>query len=960
MASRTEKNRRDVEVELPSRMKVETYYRVLLEHVSDAVLIESGEGHILDANPVACELLGYEREEIVGVSFRDIATAIKGAHVGEFPDKSQPEEKEHQESIPFRCKDGSVQFLDGILAKMPCGDFMWTLRPTIGPEQSSVDSARLAAIVESSDDAIIGKDLNGIISSWNSGAEKIFGYTAEEMVGTSIKRLIPNDRLDEEDHILGELRKGKKISHFETIRQTKDGRFIDVSVTISPIKDARGRIIGASKIARDISPLKERQRDAARMSRLYAALGQINQEIVRTSDHDKLLQFVCRILVEYGGFHLAWFGRYDPEQHLLVPVAGHGGAYNELLGAEFPLKGKGKDIFWSRVFSTRQRHICNDISNDVYGHPHLEGGKTADLLAYAVFPIWKQSQLCGVLSVYTHERNFFHGDVVILLEEIVSDISFAVESFAREEKRRQAEIRAARERAFSDTIIESMPGIVLFFDQRGNLLRWNRNLETLTGYSGSEIEMMQPLDFFAKEDRPSIQQSISAILEQGEASTDSSLISRKGRSNPYLLTGRRVVINGEPCLIMMGFDISRRKRIESRLRSSEENLAMAQRIAHLGSWENDLVRHRLAWSDETYRILSITPSESMPNYEAFMEVVHPADQAMLRQAQQRAINGEEELELEYRVVRKDGEVRWVYEMGNLERDAEGNPLRLTGAILDITERKQAEHALRDLNESLERQVALRTAELREALVRAESADEVKSRFLATMSHELRTPLNSIIGFTSTVLNGMAGPLTEEQSKQLEMVQQSARHLLELINDVLDISKIEANQLQIRTESFDLRGSLDRVISSMRPMAERKGIQLNTTITTELETMRSDRRRVEQILLNLINNAIKFTEEGMVSVRVGGGRPQGDGTLSPLRFEITDTGIGIETGDFATLFRPFHQIDGSIARQHEGTGLGLAICQRLAQLLEGEISVESEPSKGSTFTVLLPAQLEGVS
>ncbi|HKJ82590.1 MAG TPA: PAS domain S-box protein [Mariprofundaceae bacterium] len=941
-------------------MESEARYRALLDHISDAVLVVDGEGCLLDANAVACKLLGYGHDKLAGMTLHDIVAAPEEDHVTPLPNEEEPQSHALRKSVLFRCRDGATLRLNGVITGMPHAAALWILHPPIGAEEVSSDSARLAAIVESSDDAIIGKDLNGVITSWNAGAESIFGYAEGEVVGTSIKRLIPDDRLDEEDHILGRIRSGQKVSHFETLRQTRDGRLIDVSVSVSPIRDSGGRLIGASKIVRDISVQKTRQRDAARMARLYAALGQINQEIVRTSDHDRLLQLVCRILVEYGGFRMAWFGRYDPERRLLMPVAVHGEAFGDLLGSEFPLGENGQESPWARVFRTERNYICNEISRTAHDLPWVEGTDTVDYFAYAVFPVRKQGQLCGELSVYADEPNFFRDEPVALLQEVVSDVSYAVDSFVRERKRRRAEIKAERERIFSDTIIESMPGIVLFFDQRGHILRWNRNLESVTGHSRGEIEMMQPLDFFAQEDRSAMRQGISVILEKGEASSEASLINRADEPVPYLLTGRRTAFNGKPCLIMMGFDISRRREIETRLRSSEENLAMAQRIAHLGSWENDLVHHRLTWSDEIYRIFGIASSESMPSYNTFMEAVHPADQDRLRQAQQLAMSGEGVLELEYRVVRPDGTVRWVYETGNMERDRAGKPLKLMGAILDITERKEAEKTLRELNESLEREVAARTSELREALLRAEAADEVKSRFLATMSHELRTPLNSIIGFTGTVLNGMAGPLTKEQSKQLEMVQQSARHLLELINDVLDISKIEANQLQIRTESFNLRGSLDRVISSMRPMAERKGVQLNATITTGLETMRSDRRRVEQILLNLINNAIKFTEEGMVSVRVGGGQLQGDGTLSPLCFEIADTGIGIETDDLATLFRPFHQLDGSIARQHEGTGLGLAICQRLAELLEGEISVESEPSKGSTFTVLLPAQLEGVS
>jgi len=240
---------------------------------------------------------------------------------------------------------------------------------------------------------------------------------------------------------------------------------------------------------------------------------------------------------------------------------------------------------------------------------------------------------------------------------------------------------------------------------------------------------------------------------------------------------------------------------------------------------------------------------------------------------------------------------------------------------------------------------------------AEAADRMKSVFLATMSHELRTPLNSIIGFTGIVLQGMAGPLNPEQAKQLGMVQGSAQHLLELINDVLDLSKIEAGQLEVHAEPFDLRASLERVTALIMPLADKKRLTLTSIVSSAVGHMNSDRRRVEQILINLLSNAIKFTESGGVTLtvdRVAGFRSSPDAEPRPaLRLQVTDTGMGIKPDDLLTLFQPFRQIDDGLSRQSEGTGLGLAICRRLAILLEGEVSAASEWSKGSVFTVTLP-------
>ena len=263
---------------------------------------------------------------------------------------------------------------------------------------------------------------------------------------------------------------------------------------------------------------------------------------------------------------------------------------------------------------------------------------------------------------------------------------------------------------------------------------------------------------------------------------------------------------------------------------------------------------------------------------------------------------------------------------------------------------------------LEQRVVARTAELQVAMEKAQSADRLKSAFLATMSHELRTPLNSIIGFTGILLQGLAGTLNAEQTKQMTMVRDSAQHLLALINDVLDLSKIEAGQFEIRREPFELRALLERVSRTLAPLAEKKGLAFTVHLAPEIPTLVSDRRRVEQVLINLINNAIKFTEHGEVVLEVGSASPTSTLRVQPPRFasnlyfSVRDTGIGIAAADLDALFQPFRQIDTGLARRHEGTGLGLAICKRLAELLGGTIGVESELGVGSTFTFVLPAQV----
>ena len=255
---------------------------------------------------------------------------------------------------------------------------------------------------------------------------------------------------------------------------------------------------------------------------------------------------------------------------------------------------------------------------------------------------------------------------------------------------------------------------------------------------------------------------------------------------------------------------------------------------------------------------------------------------------------------------------------------------VSGSIRDVTERKRVERALQEKNVELEKAIL------------------AKDRFLASMSHELRTPLNAIIGFTGTLLMKLPGPLTADQDHQLQTIRSSARHLLSLINDLLDLAKIESGRVEVQTEPVVCQGVVNDVVTSLRPLAETKGLAFELDMPAEPLTVRTDRRALSQILINLTSNAIKFTDTGLVRLEVR--QPPHHGTKVELR--VIDTGVGISFEDQAKLFDAFTQLP-SPAKHHEGTGLGLYLSQKLAQLLGGSISLESAPGKGSTFVLRLP-------
>ena len=382
-----------------------------------------------------------------------------------------------------------------------------------------------------------------------------------------------------------------------------------------------------------------------------------------------------------------------------------------------------------------------------------------------------------------------------------------------------------------------------------------------------------------------------------------------------------------------------RKQTEIELQERETKLTEAQQIAHVGSWEWDIVANKLIWSDELYRIFGLKEQEFGATYEAFLNRLYPDDREMMTTAVETALRTHKFPTLDHRIIQPSGKVRFCNTSGIVTVNEEGDPVKMVGIAHDITERKLIE------------------AELEHTRDAALESVRLKSEFLANMSHEIRTPMNGVIGMTGLLLDS---ELTEDQRDYAQTVQSSADGLLRIIDDILDFSKIEAGQLHFERIDFDLRDCVESTIELFAERAQSKDIELASLVYRDVPTpLFGDPGRLRQIMTNLIGNAIKFTEKGDVTVKV---QMQMDtDKWASLRFEVTDTGIGISKEAQHQLFQAFVQADGSTTRKYGGTGLGLAISKQLVELMGGEIGLDSTPGEGSTFwfTIRFEKQLDPI-
>lgn len=397
-------------------------------------------------------------------------------------------------------------------------------------------------------------------------------------------------------------------------------------------------------------------------------------------------------------------------------------------------------------------------------------------------------------------------------------------------------------------------------------------------------------------------------------------------------------------LVSLAIEASERKRAEHALREAEEKYRSIFENAVEGIFQATEEGQFLSANPALARIYGYdSPEELTANLTEISSQVYVdpnrRSQFILQMSENGAVSG-----FESQVYRKDGSTIWISENARIVHDEEGRSLYYEGSVEDITDRKQFESML---------QMALEAAE---------AASTAKSAFLANMSHELRTPLNAIIGYSEMLQEEAEDVGAEELLPDLDKIRRSGKHLLALINDILDISKIEAGRMDLYLESFDVGTLLEEVAATAQPLVEKNGNTLEVQKITELGEMKADSTKVRQVLLNLLSNAAKFTENGIIKLivyRESEEKLNADAPLSPsefLIFQCVDMGIGMSSEQLQHIFQPFMQADASTTRKYGGTGLGLAISQRFCEMMGGEIMVESVVGMGSIFTVKIPAEV----
>jgi PAS domain S-box-containing protein len=737
------------------------------------------------------------------------------------------------------------------------------------------EHALLAAIVESSDDAIVSNSLDRRITTWNKGAQRLFGYTAEEAIGQPASLYMPPEWRTWDEVFLDDLK--TRLDHVQSFEVTclcKDGRRVDVWTVGGAIRDRDGKLIGISAIHRDLTERKRAEGEQA----LLAALVKTSEDAIISHSTDFRITSWNRGAQRLLG--------YTPEEAL----------GKRPFDLYVPLTDRATD----------QARLTSDLAM-IRENPgamrQLELRvlrKDGALLDTAIVG-------CGI-----HDSN----GKLIGLSTIMRDIT--------------ARKRAERENALLAAVVGSSVHAIVSFSNDLVITSWNPGAERMFRFTANEAIGKSILDVYVPLSKREHAQTV--MNEVFETLTSE----REASHRLEVPVIRKDGVEFEAAIMLSGIydrdgqllglsaimsDLSERKQAERE----------ASLLAAVVNASDDAIMNVspqgqiITWNPAAERAYGYTAAEAVGKSIELFVLPDELPETIART--RLVVETGQPVSWEQRALRRDG-TSFVSAVNIFPiRDATGTITGVAGIGRDITSFKETERQL----------VAAREAAL--------AASEAKSEFLSSMSHEIRTPMTAILGMADLLAEGQ---LNAEQRRYIEILCNNGHTLLDLINSILDLAKIESGRLTLEHVAFDLSEVMEKSAQTLAIRAHAKQLELIVSIAPDVPTaLVGDPLRLRQVLINLIGNAIKFTEHGEVLVAVERNCAQGDPLC--LKFSVSDTGIGIAKDKLPVLFGAFTQIDSSTARKYGGSGLGLAIVKRLVSLMRGEVAIKSELGKGSLFS-----------
>jgi len=815
-------------------------------------------------------------------------------------------------------------------------------------QKLSLRESFLSAIIENQPGLLWLKDAAGRFLMVNKAFAEACGHEGpEEVFGLTDTDIWPKDLADkyrDDDEQL--MRRGEPLMVEEEV--LIGGERVWHETFKTPVRDDEGCVIGTTGYSRDVTDRKTAEVRIARLAQLYAALSQCNQAIVHSSSMEELFPKICREVVEFGGLRMAWIGLADEGTGAVCPVASYGEGMDYLKGVkastdEREARGRGPT---GTAIRENRPVWCQDFQNDPMTAPWHELGARFGWMAAAALPLHREGKTAGALVIYSDKTHVFDEEVRRLLEEMADDISFAMDSFSSEAERRRAEQALVESEETMRYIVKHDPNALAIFD---NGLRYiavsdrflqdyNVREEDIIGRHHYEVFPEIPQEW-----RDVHQRCLAGAIERNDDDSfirpDGSTTYNRWECRPWYRKGGD--IGG---IIMYTEVTTERKMQEEALRESEERFRlMLQHISTVSVQGYYLDGTTHYWNDASEVLYGYTAEEAIGRN--LLDLIIPPE---MKDGVREAIQwmGETLQPIpasELSLLRKDGSRVTVFSSHAVVKRHGCQP-EFFCIDIDLTDRKLAEEALKELNSYLEEQ----KARAEDLAVEAQAAARAKSEFLALMSHELRTPLNGVLGFAELLSRTR---LDEEQQEYTTTIIDSGNHLLDLVNDILDFSSIEKGRMQIESAPILVASLVESSCRPIRKAAADKGLEFSCVTAADVpEQITGDIRRMRQILINLLGNAIKFTARGSVVLEVAPATTE-DGPA--LDFSVEDTGPGIAPETIGYLFKPFTQADSTVSRQFEGTGLGLAISLRLAEAMGGTLGVVSTPGKGSRFTFRFP-------